>query len=96
MSLSDRGSVANLSQNESHIAERLTQMFVAGTSTQQEALTQLAAFKVKYGQRYPAAVRSLSEDEEHLLTLYAFPQTMHRHIQTTKGNENNNEMVLSI
>jgi len=33
-----------------------------------EALTQLAAFKAKYAQRYPEAVRSLAEDEEHLLT----------------------------
>jgi putative transposase len=39
--------------------------------TQPEALTQLAAFKVKYAQRYPEAVRSLIEDEEHLLTLCA-------------------------
>ncbi len=51
--------------------------------TTQEALTQLAAFKAKYARRYPEAVRSLAEDEEHLLTFYAFPATMHRHIQTT-------------
>jgi putative transposase len=55
--------------------------------TKQEALTQLAAFKAKYAQRYPEAVRSLTEDEEHLLTFYAFPQTMHRHIQTTNAIE---------
>ena len=42
--------------------------------TQQEALTQLATFKAKYSKRYPEAVRSLAEDEEHLLTFYAFPQ----------------------
>src|SRR6266702_3616849 len=36
--------------------------------TKQEALTELAAFKAKYAQRYPEAVRSLAEDEEHLLT----------------------------
>src|SRR6266446_6681271 len=36
--------------------------------TQQEALLQLAAFKAKYTQRYPEALRSLAEDEEHLLT----------------------------
>src|SRR5712692_8176732 len=53
----------------------------------QEALTQLAAFKAKYAVRYPEAVRSLAEDEEHLLTFYAFPQTMHRHIQTTNAIE---------
>jgi len=55
--------------------------------TKQEALTQLAAFKAKYTQRYPEAVRSLAEDEEHLLTFYAFPQSMHRHIQTTNAIE---------
>jgi putative transposase len=53
----------------------------------QEALTQLAAFKGKYTVRYPEAVRSLTEDEEHLLTFYAFPQRMHRHIQTTNAIE---------
>src|SRR5215469_9647469 len=51
--------------------------------TKQEALTQLAAFKAKYGKRYPEAVRSLAEDEEHLLTFYEFPQPLHRHIQST-------------
>ncbi len=55
--------------------------------TQPEALTQLAAFKAKYAHRYPEAVRSLAEDEEHLLTFYAFPQIMHRHIQTTNAIE---------
>src|SRR5437763_249476 len=55
--------------------------------TKPEALTQLAAFKAKYAQRYPEAVRSLAEDEEHLLTFYAFPQSMHRHIQTTNAIE---------
>jgi putative transposase len=56
-------------------------------ATKQEALTQLSAFKAKYAQRYPEVVRSLTEDEEHLLTFYAFPQTMHRHIQTTNAIE---------
>jgi len=56
-------------------------------ATKQEALIHLAAFKAKYAQRYPEAVRSLAEDEEHLLTFYAFPQTMHRHIQTTNAIE---------
>src|SRR5437763_7591715 len=55
--------------------------------TKPEALTQLAAFKAKYAQRYPEAVRSLAEDEEHLFTFYAFPQSMHRHIQTTNAIE---------
>jgi putative transposase len=52
-----------------------------------EAVTQLAAFKAKYALRYPEAVRSLAEDEEHLLTFFAFPQVMHRHIQTTNAIE---------
>jgi putative transposase len=52
-----------------------------------EALTQLAAFKAKYTQRYPEAVRSLAEDEDHLLTFYAFPTAMYRHIQTTNAIE---------
>jgi putative transposase len=56
-------------------------------TTKPEALIQLAAFKAKYTVRYPEAVRSLAEDEEHLLTFYAFPQTMHRHIQTTNTIE---------
>lgn len=55
--------------------------------TKQEALTQLATFKAKYGKRYPEAVRSLLEDEEHLLTFYEFPQSMHRHIQSTNAIE---------
>jgi transposase-like protein len=52
-----------------------------------EALTQLTAFQAKYRQRYPEAVRNLMEDEEHLLTFYAFPAAMHRHIQTTNAIE---------
>src|SRR5215467_10288517 len=42
-----------------------------GQPTKEEAVAQLAAFKAKYGKRYPEAVRSLTEDEEHLLTFYA-------------------------
>src|SRR6266480_2399291 len=53
----------------------------------QEALTQLTAFKAKYSKRYPEAVRSLAEDEEHLLTFYEFLVSMHRHIQTTNAIE---------
>ena len=55
--------------------------------TKEEALTQLAAFKAKYAQRYPEAVRSLLEDEEHLLTFYDFPVSMHRYLQTTNAIE---------
>jgi putative transposase len=55
--------------------------------SKQEAVVQLEAFKAKYGKRYPEAVRSLAEEEEKTLTFYAFPQTMHRHIQTTNAIE---------
>jgi putative transposase len=55
--------------------------------TKQEAVTQLTAFKAKYSKRYPEAVRSLVEDEEHLLTFYQFPVSMHRYIQTTNAIE---------
>jgi putative transposase len=55
--------------------------------SKQEAVVQLEVFKAKYGKRYPEAVRSLAEEEEKTLTFYAFPQTMHRHIQTTNAIE---------
>jgi transposase-like protein len=55
--------------------------------SKQEAVVQLEAFKAKYGKRYPEAVRSLAEEEEKTLTFYAFPQTTHRHIQTTNAIE---------
>jgi putative transposase len=58
-----------------------------GQPNKQEAMVQLAAFKAKYSKRYPEAVRSLAEDEEHLLTFYEFPQAMHRSIQTTNAIE---------
>jgi putative transposase len=53
----------------------------------EDALLNLAAFKAKYQKRYPEAVRSLIEDEEHLLTFYAFPQVMHRYIRSTNAIE---------
>jgi putative transposase len=53
----------------------------------EEALLNLTAFKAKYRQRYPEAVRSLMEDEEHLLTFYAFPPVMHRYIRSTNAIE---------
>jgi len=56
-------------------------------ANQQEARIHLAAFKAKYAQRYPEAVRSLMEDEEHLLTFYEFPATLHRYLQTTNAIE---------
>jgi transposase-like protein len=55
--------------------------------TKEEALLNLAAFKAKYQKRYPEAVRSLCEDEEHLLTFYAFPAVMHRYIRSTNAIE---------
>ena len=55
--------------------------------TKQEALTQWMAFKAKYSKRYPEAIRSLTEEEEKTFTFYAFPQSMHRHIQTTNAIE---------
>src|SRR6266446_2700218 len=57
------------------------------SQTVEEARTQLAAFKGKYRLRYPEAIRSLCEDEEHLLTFYAFPQVMHRYIRSTNAIE---------
>lgn len=55
--------------------------------TKEKALAELAVFKGKYHERYPEAVRSLCEDEEHLLTFYDFPQSMHRHIRSTNPIE---------
>jgi len=55
--------------------------------TREQALLNLAAFKAKYQKRYPEAVRSLIEDEEHLLTFYAFPPVMHRYIRSTNAIE---------
>ncbi len=53
----------------------------------EDALLNLAAFKAKYQKRYPEAIRSLIEDEEHLLTFYAFPPVMHRYIRSTNAIE---------
>jgi putative transposase len=53
----------------------------------EDALLNLAAFKAKYQKRYPEAIRSLSEDEEHVLTFYAFPPVMHRYIRSTNAIE---------
>jgi putative transposase len=55
--------------------------------TKEQAVTELAAFKGKYRERYPEAIRSLCEDEEHLLTFYAFPPPMHHHIRSTNAIE---------
>jgi putative transposase len=53
----------------------------------QEAIAQLAAFTAKYSKRYPEAVRSLREDEAHLLTFYQFPAAIHRYIQSSNAIE---------
>jgi putative transposase len=53
----------------------------------EDALLNLAAFKAKYRQRYPEAIRSRGVDEEHLLTFYAFPPVMHRYIRSTNAIE---------
>lgn len=53
----------------------------------EDALLNLVAFQAKYQKRYPEAIRSLCEDEEHLLTFYAFPKVMHRYIRTTNAIE---------
>ncbi len=53
----------------------------------EEALLNLAAFKATYQKRYPEAIRSLCEDEEHLVTFYAFPPIMHRYIRSTNAIE---------
>jgi transposase-like protein len=53
----------------------------------EDAQLNLAAFQAKYQKRYPEAIRSLCEDEEHLLTFYAFPPVMHRSIRTTNAIE---------
>ena len=50
-------------------------------------MVNLAAVKAKYHKRYPEAVRSLCEDEDHLLTFYAFPLVMHRYIRSTNAIE---------
>ncbi|EFH85256.1 IS256 family transposase [Ktedonobacter racemifer] len=53
----------------------------------EDAQVNLAAFKAKYQKRYPEAIRSLCEDEEHLLAFYAFPPVMHRYIRSTNAIE---------
>jgi putative transposase len=55
--------------------------------TKEDAQLNLVAFKAKYQKRYPEAIRSLIEDEDHLLTFYAFPPIMHRYIRSTNAIE---------
>jgi putative transposase len=56
-------------------------------ATEEEAKLNMETFKAKYAKRYPEAVRTLREDEEHLLTFYAFPSVMYRYIRTTNAIE---------
>ena len=53
----------------------------------EDALLNFTACKAKYQKRYPEAIRSLCEDEEHLFTFYAFPPVMHRYIRSTNAIE---------
>src|ERR1700674_4125573 len=73
-----------------HRERKEVSMELAGVFKQErkeDALLNLAAFKAKYQKRYPEAIRSLCEDEEHLLTFYAFPPVMHRYIRSTNAIE---------
>jgi len=53
----------------------------------EDALLNFTAFQAKYQKRYPEAIRSLCEDEDHLFTFYAFPPIRHRYIRTTNAIE---------
>jgi putative transposase len=72
-------------REQQEVATELSAIFKQ--EKREEALLNLAAFKAKYQKRYPEAVRSLCEDEEHLLTFYAFPPVMHRYIRSTNAIE---------
>jgi transposase-like protein len=73
-----------------HRERKEISMELAGIFKQEkkeDSLLNLAAFKAKYQKRYPEAIRSLCEDEDHLLTFYAFPPVMHRYIRSTNAIE---------
>jgi transposase-like protein len=73
-----------------HRERKEVSMELAGIFKQEkkeDALLNLAAFKAKYQKRYPEAIRSLCEDEEHLFTFYACPPVMHRYIRSTNAIE---------
>jgi putative transposase len=72
-------------REQQEVATELSAIFKQ--EKREEALLNLAAFKAKYQKRYPEAVRSLCEDEEHFLTFYAFPPVMHRYIRSTNAIE---------
>src|SRR5260221_5946890 len=72
-------------REQQEVAAELTGIFKQ--EQKEDAMLNLTAFKAKYRLRYPEAVRSLNEDEEHLLTFYAFPAVMHRYIRSTNAIE---------
>jgi transposase-like protein len=58
-----------------------------GPTNKARGLDTTGRLQSQVDKRYPEAAHRLAEDEEHLLTFYAFPQQMHRHIQTTNAIE---------
>src|SRR6266566_4643434 len=60
---------------------------LAPQEKKEDALLNLAAFQAKYQKRYPEAIRSLCQAEEHLLTFFTFPPVMHRSIRSTNAIE---------
>jgi transposase-like protein len=72
-------------REQQEVAAELAAIFKQ--ETKEQARLNLAAFQAKYQKRYPEAIRSLTEDEEHLLTFYAFPPVMHRSIRSTNAIE---------
>jgi putative transposase len=56
-------------------------------ANQSEALTQLAAFKVRYGKLYPEALRSLEEDESQSLSFYALEPKWWKFARTNNAIE---------
>jgi len=82
----ERNGMSAIAQRErSAVMAEVTGIWKA--PTKEEALIERAAFKGKYQKRDPEAVRSMMEDENHLLTFYAFPPVMHRYIRRTNAIE---------
>jgi putative transposase len=67
------------------VAEELSAIW--RQATKEEARLNFAAFQAKYQKRYPEAIHTLREDEEHLFTFYDFPARMDRYIRTTNAIE---------
>ncbi len=55
--------------------------------SKQEAIAQLAASTREIQQALSRGSEKSAEEEEKTFTFYEFPQTMHRHIQTTNAIE---------